>query len=264
MGDVFVRGGRDSVICSDTTRGYVRGGGGGMRPSSSHHLLSLSPCIGSDKNNGPFQGQWQVHGEGPGHRNGMALEQGLGQGLDQGLGLGNYPAGMEDGEEDDSGGLDVDRALLFVYGQDEGAVAAEVDRYEKVKMLLQTCQAQAIESADNSLHSPAAASHSMGADSPAVYPSTSTTPYSSSSQNSSVRRHSSGQGQGHQDHDPWTAAGLTRPVPPTIAGNSGGESTLPHPPLPLTGDKGQADNDGNDGNDDDSTSLLTYAQSLGN
>ena len=105
MGGVGVRGGRDSVICSTTTAAAVRdyapgSGSGSVRPSSSHHLLSLSPCIGVEKNKGQFQGQWQVQGQGGD----------TASGLDPGLGS------MEEGDEDDSGGGDVDRALLFVYG----------------------------------------------------------------------------------------------------------------------------------------------------
>ena len=113
------------MICSTTTtavaaargHGHVRTTGGGgntnshVRPSTSHHLLSLSPCVGTDKNKGGFlQGAWSSgqQGEGVVAGGGVAPGPGLGQGLEAG--------GLESMDEEDEAGMDVDRALLFVYG----------------------------------------------------------------------------------------------------------------------------------------------------
>ena len=115
------------MICSTTAavaaargHGHVRTTGGSVgstnshvRPSTSHHLLSLSPCVGSgpDKNKGGFlQGAWSSgqQGEGVVAGGGVAPGPGLGQGLEAG--------GLESMDEEDDAGMDVDRALLFVYG----------------------------------------------------------------------------------------------------------------------------------------------------
>ena len=129
-------------------------------------------------------------------------------------------------------------------------MAEEVDRYEKVKMLLQSCQAQAIESmADNSTHSTNGSANCGGnamfsmtsgndssVDSPmsAAYASTFTaTPHTSSSQKSRVDRHINGQrqGQGQEKpvHDSWkTVFGRSSQPSPLISngGSRGGDGVL--------------------------------------